>query len=156
VDGDHYQVHGYHPGPRPAHAIEVWVGAYRPRMLRTIGRVADGWLPSLGRIPLDELASMQGVIDASARAVGRDPAAIRRMLNLSGSVGRPAGTAEGMTGTADAWVETLVEWATGIGVDTFILWPSLPERSQVKTWATEVVPRVRAEVDRRRSGGGAG
>src|SRR6266545_4963193 len=48
LDGRHYQVRGYHPGPAPAHGIEIWIGAYKPRMLRLIGRLADGWLPSVG------------------------------------------------------------------------------------------------------------
>src|SRR3954452_21385492 len=37
-DGEHYQVHGAHPGPPPAHPGEIWVGAYRPRMLALTGR----------------------------------------------------------------------------------------------------------------------
>jgi hypothetical protein len=34
-------------GPAPAHTIPIWVGAQGPRMLRLIGRAADGRLPSL-------------------------------------------------------------------------------------------------------------
>src|SRR4029077_7026699 len=30
-DGPYYRAHGYHPGPPPAHNIEIWIGAYRPR-----------------------------------------------------------------------------------------------------------------------------
>src|SRR6266511_2015411 len=25
LDGRHYQVRGYHPGPAPAHGIEIWI-----------------------------------------------------------------------------------------------------------------------------------
>ena len=32
-------------GPKPAHRIGIWTGAYGPRMLRITGRLADGWLP---------------------------------------------------------------------------------------------------------------
>lgn len=46
--GHHYRVNGAHPGPPPAHPVGVWLGAYGPRMLRLTGRLADGWLPSLG------------------------------------------------------------------------------------------------------------
>src|ERR671923_117292 len=42
--GRHYSVKGLHPGPPPAHPIEIWVGAYKPRMLNLIGRLADGWV----------------------------------------------------------------------------------------------------------------
>jgi alkanesulfonate monooxygenase SsuD/methylene tetrahydromethanopterin reductase-like flavin-dependent oxidoreductase (luciferase family) len=48
IDGKHYQLVGAKRGPAPAHHIPIWLGAYRPRMLRLTGRKADGWLPSLG------------------------------------------------------------------------------------------------------------
>jgi hypothetical protein len=35
----------------------IWLGAFKPRMLRLVGRRADGWLPSLGVLDKDELAS---------------------------------------------------------------------------------------------------
>ena len=41
VDGEHYRVGGLHAGPAPAHPIGIWVGAYKPRMLRLTGRLAD-------------------------------------------------------------------------------------------------------------------
>src|ERR671937_1286325 len=46
VDGEHYRVHGAKRGPAPAHDISIWVGAYKPRMLRLVGAQAEGWLPS--------------------------------------------------------------------------------------------------------------
>ncbi|MFX3826796.1 LLM class flavin-dependent oxidoreductase, partial [Streptococcus suis] len=51
VDGEHYRVRGLHAGPAPAGHPAVWIGAYGPRMLRVTGRLADGWLPSLGYLP---------------------------------------------------------------------------------------------------------
>ena len=48
VDGEHHRRVGLHSGPAPAHPVGIWVGAYKPRMLRLTGRLADGWLPSLG------------------------------------------------------------------------------------------------------------
>ena len=38
VDGEHYRVAGAHAGPAPAHDIAIWLGAYKPRMLRLVGR----------------------------------------------------------------------------------------------------------------------
>src|SRR6266540_6200465 len=32
-DGKHYRLDGAYPGPRPAHPIGIWVGAFKPRML---------------------------------------------------------------------------------------------------------------------------
>ena len=45
-EGEHYRVVGAHPGPAPAHDVEIWLGAYKPRMLALTGAKADGWLPS--------------------------------------------------------------------------------------------------------------
>ena len=50
-EGEHYHVDGFHPGPPPAHPIGIWLGAYGPRMLNITGRLADGWVPSLGHMP---------------------------------------------------------------------------------------------------------
>jgi len=145
-EGKHYRAHGYHPGPRPAHDIEIWIGAYKPRMLRLTGRIADGWLPSLGRMTIDDLAAMQKLIDEGAREAGRDPAGVRRMLNVTGSIGEQPVEGPGLTGSVDYWVETLTKWATEIGIDTFVLWPSIPDERQVEVWGSEVAPRVREEV----------
>ena len=67
VDGKHYQVRGAKVGPEPAHDIGIWVGAYKPRMLRLIGRLADGWLPTLGYVQPDQLPEMNKLIDDAAR-----------------------------------------------------------------------------------------
>jgi alkanesulfonate monooxygenase SsuD/methylene tetrahydromethanopterin reductase-like flavin-dependent oxidoreductase (luciferase family) len=149
-EGKHYRAHGYHPGPRPAHDIEIWIGAYKPRMLHLTGRIADGWLPSLGRMTPDDLSSMQELIDEGARASARDPSDIRRMLNVTGAIGEQPAEGEGLTGPADYWVETLTTWATEIGIDTFVLWPSIPDEQQVEAWGSEIAPRVRDEVASRR------
>jgi alkanesulfonate monooxygenase SsuD/methylene tetrahydromethanopterin reductase-like flavin-dependent oxidoreductase (luciferase family) len=37
VDGRHYRIRGAKRGPRPAHDIGIWLGAYGPRMLRLTG-----------------------------------------------------------------------------------------------------------------------
>src|SRR5882757_9990592 len=46
LEGKHYQLSGAKRGPAPAHDVEIWLGAYKPRMLAVIGRLADGWVPS--------------------------------------------------------------------------------------------------------------
>jgi len=149
LDGRHYQVRGYHPGPAPAHGIEIWIGAYKPRMLRLIGRLADGWLPSVGSYLRPEaLPAMQRIVDEAAAKAGRDPAEVRRMVNLSGSIA--VSGAEGISGGVDDWVDLLAGWATELGIDTFILWPTTPGERQVELFGTEVAPEVRAEVTTRR------
>ena len=73
-EGEHYRLSGAHGGPEPAHAMGIWLGAYGPRMLRLVGSAADGWVPSLPRLPLADVPARQAAIDAAARAAGRDPA----------------------------------------------------------------------------------
>jgi alkanesulfonate monooxygenase SsuD/methylene tetrahydromethanopterin reductase-like flavin-dependent oxidoreductase (luciferase family) len=86
VDGEHYRVKGAKPGPPPAHPIGIWVGAYGPRMLRLTGRLADGWLPSLGGdfMSPDDVPRMQAAVDEGAKAADRDPAEVERCVNFLG------------------------------------------------------------------------
>ena len=72
------------------------------------------------------------------------------MLNVSGSISETT-EGEGINGPVDHWIETLATWATQIGIDTFILWPTIPDEQQVETWASDVVPQVRTEVARIRT-----
>lgn len=109
-EGHYYQLKGYHPGPRPAHAMGIWVGAVKPRMLRLIGRRADGWVVSVMYVPPAEALIGQATIDKAARVAGRDPAAIRRVYNVSGVIGG-VGSGAGINGSVEQWVDTLAEWA---------------------------------------------
>ena len=43
--GTYYDVAGARRGPKPAHDVGIWIGAYKPRMLALTGRLGDGWLP---------------------------------------------------------------------------------------------------------------
>jgi len=63
------------------------VGAYGPRMLSTIGRLADGWIPSLGYLSPERIPEMQQRIDEGAEKVGRDPKEIGCAYNISGRIG---------------------------------------------------------------------
>src|SRR3954462_11132161 len=54
-EGSHYRLEGLHPGPQPSRPIGIWVGAYGPRMVRLVGRIADGWIPSVPRMPLEDV-----------------------------------------------------------------------------------------------------
>jgi alkanesulfonate monooxygenase SsuD/methylene tetrahydromethanopterin reductase-like flavin-dependent oxidoreductase (luciferase family) len=135
-DGRHYSVAGVHPGPQPAHAIEIWIGGYRPRMLGLIGRVADGWIPSLPYAPPERVPEMQRRIDAGAEEAGRDPSAIRRAYNVMGELD-----------DVSQWVETLTGFAVELGFDTFVFWPGGEDAlREVDVFAAEVVPAVREAV----------
>ena len=79
-DGRHYQLKGVHPGPDPAHPIQVWIGANRPSTLALTGRLADGWVtPLMNYKPPREAAQGNVAIDRAAREAGRDPREIRHL-----------------------------------------------------------------------------
>ena len=145
-DGPHYPVPGYPPGPAPAHRVEIWVGAYRPRGLGLIGRLADGWVPSVGYAGLQGLRDGSARLDEAAIAAGRDPKAIRRIFNVGGAITDRPGGENPFDGPADRWVATLTEWALELGTDAFIYWP--PDRPSLERFAGEVAPAVREALAR--------
>ena len=130
-DGKLYPLAGAHSGPVPKHPIGIWIGGYKPRMLSVIGRLADGWVPSLGYLKPPDLLEGNRRIDEAATAAGRDPRSIRRVLNA---------------GFVDA--ETLVSLVVDDGMDTFLV---SEDPDDMRAFAKEVAPRVREEVEARRS-----
>ena len=142
VDGQHHRAAGAKRGPRPAHPIGLWIGAYKPRMLRLTGRHGDGWLPSLGYMQPGDLGRASATIDEAAARAGRDAHEIRRLLNINGAITeRSSGQ---LQGPADQWVEELVELALEHGTGTFILGTDDPGLMQ--RFIEEVAPAVREQV----------
>jgi alkanesulfonate monooxygenase SsuD/methylene tetrahydromethanopterin reductase-like flavin-dependent oxidoreductase (luciferase family) len=148
-DGEIYSLKGMRPGPHPAHDIGVWVGAGGLRMLDLIGRLADGWVPSMGWATPDRLPEMHGRIDEGAARAGRDPGEIRRAYNISGMIGETVESP--LSGPASTWIEQLTSFALEYGMDTFIYWPAEDHVRQIELFASEVVPAVREVVASQRS-----
>jgi len=146
-DGRHYRLHGLNAGPPPAHPIGIWVGACGPRMLQLIGRKADGWVPSLRpNFPPERLLDGHTIIDEAARASGRDPSAIRRVLNVGAAL-TDALTDAPFTGPSDYLVERFVELVVDRRVDTLVVWPRGDDvEAQIQRFAEDVIPTVREEV----------
>lgn len=144
-DGAYYSVHGVHPGPPPAHVIGIWLGALGPRMLALIGRAADGWIPSSAYVPPERLPALQERIDDAARESGRDPAAVRRLYNVSGRItdGASAGFLDGPAGQ---WADELTRLTVEDGMDTYVYWPSEDPAGQLRRFAEQVAPAVREQV----------
>ena len=142
VDGEHYRVAGAKRGPAPAHDIEVWLGAYKPRILRLTGRVADGWLPSSAYLPPAELSAANTIIDEAACAGGRLPSDVRRLYNISGTFAARSGGF--LQGPAGQWVDELTELALADGISAFILGSDDP--AMLTAFAGGVVPAVRVHV----------
>jgi hemerythrin superfamily protein len=133
VRGKHYRVNGAKRGPKPPHDIGIWLGAYKPRMQRLIGRVADGWLPSVPYLKPGQLAEGNAIIDQAAAEAGRSPRDIRRLLNLGDDIS----------------IEELTELAHGDGISGFLLTTGDPRA--IQQFAEEIAPAVRELVDKERS-----
>jgi alkanesulfonate monooxygenase SsuD/methylene tetrahydromethanopterin reductase-like flavin-dependent oxidoreductase (luciferase family) len=144
-EGQHYQLSGAHAGPDPAHPIGIWLGAIQSRMLALTGAHCDGWVPSSPYVPADQLLDKHRQIDEAAQAAGRDPASVRRVYNLMGSITETAG--EGyLQGPVQLWVDELSLLASERRMDLLIFAPNQPSQDQIRLFAEQVVPRVRANL----------
>ena len=149
VNGRYYQVNGAKRGPAPAHDIPIWVGAYKPKILRLVGRAADGVVPSLPYLQggLPDLNDINKYIDEGAEQVGRPVTAIRRMLNIGGQFTRN-GTSL-LNGPPAQWAEDLAGIALEYGVSTFICMGD--DASTIELFANEVMPATKALVAEERT-----
>jgi alkanesulfonate monooxygenase SsuD/methylene tetrahydromethanopterin reductase-like flavin-dependent oxidoreductase (luciferase family) len=119
---------------------EIWLGVGGSSAVDLVGRKADGWLPSLGPVPGRRLTDLHTRLDDAAVRAGRDPRAIRRLLNLSGMIGEGHGL---ITGSPESWVAWLVALAVDNRIDIFLFWPSADQLRQIQLFAEEVIPAVR-------------
>lgn len=150
--GEHYTVDGAPPGPFPVHDIEIWNGAYRPRMLAATGRYADGWIPSSPGMPPSGLASANKMIDEAAVRAGRRPGQVRRLYNIAGRF--TAGRHGFLDGPPAMWAEQLAELTLTEGISGYLLY-LIESTEAIRTFATEVVPAVREVVGAARRRGAA-
>jgi len=142
--GKHYSLTNAQPGPVPLHPIGIFLGSYKPRMLRLTGRLADGWVPTSSYASPSEIVELAAIIDEAAIKAGRTPADVRRWYNVMGSfTSREGGFLEGRP---SLWVEQLTELALTQGISGFILGPGAAAESDLRRFAKEVVPEVRAAV----------
>ena len=82
-------------------------------------------------------------------AAGRDPAAIRRIYNLFGSI-RKRGPGGFLQGPVEQWTDELTELVVEHGIDSFVFGPADDPVRQVQVFAAEVAPAVREAVARHR------
>ncbi|MGW6278721.1 LLM class flavin-dependent oxidoreductase [Kribbella sp. NPDC055071] len=146
LSGKHYNVSGAKRGPQPAHDVEIWLGAYKPRMLAVTGRLADGWLPTSSYAGPDQLTAMNKIIDEAAVEAGRDPASVRRLYNVAG---RFTGRGGFLQGPEEVWIDQLAELTLGEGMSTYILGSDDPD--DIRRFA-EVAAGVREAVSAARAG----
>jgi hypothetical protein len=118
-------------------------------MLRLAGRVADGWVPSLGYLQggPSGLAELSRLVDDAAATAGRDPRAVRRLLNVSG---RFASSGTGfLQGPPEQWAEDLAGLALEHGTSGFIL--AADDATAIEVFGGEVAPATRQLVSAERA-----
>jgi alkanesulfonate monooxygenase SsuD/methylene tetrahydromethanopterin reductase-like flavin-dependent oxidoreductase (luciferase family) len=130
--------------PKPEHRIPIWLGMYKPRGLALTGRMADGWIPSYGFAPPDEVKFLRKQVLAAARDAGRDPEEITCVYNLEIRVEESrVQPSDGLSGTPDVLVDRLIELRR-MGFSAFNVVAGGPDRAeQIERLASEVLPAVR-------------
>ncbi|HUZ81630.1 MAG TPA: LLM class flavin-dependent oxidoreductase, partial [Gaiellaceae bacterium] len=133
--------------PKPQQPIPIWLGTFAPRSLALTGRLADGWIPSLGYATADDLPAMRDRVLAGAGAAGRDPEEITCALNITVRVGETTEDPAIVAGRPEQIVEQLAGLAH-IGFSTFNFMPDPAQANeQAMLLAHDVLPALRAIVE---------
>jgi alkanesulfonate monooxygenase SsuD/methylene tetrahydromethanopterin reductase-like flavin-dependent oxidoreductase (luciferase family) len=156
-DGEFYQVTELTPAAAPTPPI--WVGSLGPKNLAVTGRNADGWIPGhLADWRSRQVAESRPIVDEAAASVGRDPADVDTIYNVSGRLEsepmRESRDDEGRwTGGGVAqWVEELTFAVLEQSAAAFIYLVPPGESisdTTLNLWAHEVVPAVREAIAKR-------
>ena len=147
-DGHRYRTRRADLEPKPTRPIPIWLGTFGDRALAVTGRLADGWIPSLGYAPSDELPRMLELVRSAAASAGRDPDAVTCVLNLevgpTPSDDHPAAISGGVERVVDA-LFGFVE----IGFDGFNFMPLPGGEDETTEWLSgDVVPALEERLER--------
>lgn len=133
--------------PKPVRPIPIWLGTYGNRALDATGRLADGWIPSLGFAPPEAVPAMRDRVLSAARAAGREPGSVTAVYNVAVRVDEHAAPQPStVVGGAEAVAEQLIGF-TRLGFSGFNFQPAGPDPDeQAERLAREVIPLVRAAL----------
>jgi alkanesulfonate monooxygenase SsuD/methylene tetrahydromethanopterin reductase-like flavin-dependent oxidoreductase (luciferase family) len=156
-DGEFYQVTGLKPAAEPTPPI--WIGSLGPKALAVTGRRADGWIPGhLADWRSTQVAESRPIVDEAAASVGRDPADVDTIYNVSGRLQRDPlsetrdDDGRWIGGGVTQWVEELTFAVLEHDAAAFIyLVPPGDSISDttLSLWAYEIVPAVREAISTR-------
>jgi alkanesulfonate monooxygenase SsuD/methylene tetrahydromethanopterin reductase-like flavin-dependent oxidoreductase (luciferase family) len=143
-DGRIYRTAGADVEPKPGHRIPIWLGTFGDRALRVTGRLADGWIPSYGHVPLERITVMRERVLTAAEEAGRDPGEITCAFHMQAQVGDRAEPGPSLVaGSPGAVAEQLLGFVK-IGFTAFnftLVGSGVGE--QAERLACEVIPAVR-------------
>jgi alkanesulfonate monooxygenase SsuD/methylene tetrahydromethanopterin reductase-like flavin-dependent oxidoreductase (luciferase family) len=131
--------------PKPEHDIPIWLGTFGDRALAVTGRLADGWIPSLGYASAEQLTAMRKRVLAASSEAGRDPGQLTCALNLQVQVDEQAEAGPSvLAGPPGAVAERLSGFVrSGFTALNFIA-AGRPADEQAERLAREVLPEVAA------------
>lgn len=139
--GRHFTTNEANIEPKPDRTIPIWLGVYRPKGLRLLGRAADGWIPSLPFAPPEAAVSMMHVIRTAAEGAGRDPDQITYAYNVPIMVGADD-RERVLSGQPEELAEKLLALA-GKGFNAFSFWILGDTEEQRQRLIGEVIPIVK-------------
>lgn len=144
-EGRLYRTDGAQLEPKPDRRIPIWLGTYGHRALGVTGRLADGWIPSLGFAPPERVKVMRERVLAAARQAGREPEEITCAYNVEIRVDEHADAPPSVvSGPPDAVVERLLGFLQ-LGFTAMNFMPEGPgQDEQAERLAREVIPSLRA------------
>jgi alkanesulfonate monooxygenase SsuD/methylene tetrahydromethanopterin reductase-like flavin-dependent oxidoreductase (luciferase family) len=144
-DGRLYRTDRAELEPKPGRQIPIWLGTFGRRALTVTGRLADGWIPSFGYMPLDEVPTMRERVLAAASDAGRDPSEITCAFNMQAQVDERARAGPSLVAGSPAQVTGQLLGFVKLGFTAFnftLTGPGTGE--QAERLAREVIPAVRA------------
>lgn len=131
--------------PKPGHHIPIWLGTFGDRALAVTGRLADGWIPSLGHATASQLSAMRDKVLTAALQAGRTAADLTCALNIEVQIGTHIDPRPGLiTGPPAEVTACLLEFVTA-GFTAFNFMPAGELHiDQLEQLAAHVLPGLRA------------
>jgi alkanesulfonate monooxygenase SsuD/methylene tetrahydromethanopterin reductase-like flavin-dependent oxidoreductase (luciferase family) len=150
--GRFYQVEGAVMSPRPVQAPRppITIAAMGPVMLKCAARHADTWNSlSFARdfeAQLEEMRGRIALIDAECKAIGRDPASLRRSYLMFDAGARAGGGLINYYASEDAFAD-MVRRVIGLGISEIgLYYPARDEQRPVfERIARDVIPGLKAK-----------
>jgi alkanesulfonate monooxygenase SsuD/methylene tetrahydromethanopterin reductase-like flavin-dependent oxidoreductase (luciferase family) len=142
-EGEIYRTEEATIEPKPRQAIPIWLGTFAPRALAVTGKLADGWIPSLGYAGPEEIVGMRERVLEAARHAGRDPDEITCVYNIEVELRKEASRDESRVAGPPAFVAERLLGLVELGFSGVnIILGGGPE--QLEELAVEVLPLLRA------------